>query len=92
MHLIRRHTRRVALSRYSTTTYTFNLPLLGIVPKRAGDTLSQTLPPREEEREKVSSLREDIAQLRKGMRLWSEGSTQWRKCEEEIVRLEQLLC
>ena len=48
-----------------------------------------TLP--DPEREKDSSLRQDLERQKKGLRFWTRGSEQWTKTCEEIVRLEALL-
>jgi hypothetical protein len=54
-----------------------------------GARIAATLP--EAEREKDTSLRQDLERQRKGLRFWSPGSEQWAKTCEEIARLEALL-
>jgi hypothetical protein len=54
-----------------------------------GQTLRPTLP--EAEREKDTSLRQDLEQQKKGLRFWTPGSLQWTRSLEEITRLEGVL-
>ena len=58
---------------------------------RPCDKTSQNLPPTE--REKEGSVREDVEKQKKMLRwgLYTPGTDQWRKTEEEIARLETLL-
>lgn len=43
------------------------------------------------EREKETSVRQDLEYQQKGLRFWTPGSEQWTKTCEEITRLEGLL-
>ena len=59
--------------------------------KCSTDKVPPNLPEPEREREKFSTLREEIAQQRKGIRFLQEGSLPWQATKEEITRLEGLL-
>lgn len=54
-----------------------------------GATVASILPV--PEREKDTSLRQDLESQKKGLRFWTPGSEQWTKTCEEITRLEGLL-
>lgn len=53
-----------------------------------GDSVTPTLPETRRTEAKELSLRQEIAQLRKGMRLWREGSEQYNACLEKLQVLE----
>jgi hypothetical protein len=57
---------------------------------QAGESSARTLPTPRGEEAKELSLRDEIAQLRKGMRLWSQGSDQFNACQEKIAALQAL--
>jgi hypothetical protein len=59
--------------------------------KSSSQNVVRTLPP--QEREKEGSLREELEKQQKMLRwgLYTPGSDQWQKTEEEILRLETLL-
>lgn len=59
--------------------------------KCATDKVPAKLPEPGREREKFSSLREEIARQHKGMGFLTAGSDIWQACREEIARLEGLL-
>ena len=70
-------------------TYTFRIPWDKRVHTRGSDKTSSTLPP--QEREKGSSLQDELEKQKKGLRFWTPGTEQWAKTCEEIARLEELL-
>jgi hypothetical protein len=53
------------------------------------DKTSSILPP--QEREKETSVREELAKQQKGIHFLTPGSDLWQKVREEITRLEGLL-
>jgi DNA-binding Lrp family transcriptional regulator len=70
-------------------TYTFRIAWDQSRPKGGSDTTASTLP--HQEREKNSSLREDVEKQKKSLRFLTPGSDVWQKICEEIARLEGLL-
>jgi hypothetical protein len=76
---------------FEINTYTFRLAWDTSPPKGGSDKTSQNLPP--QEREKNLSLREELANLKKGLRLgiYSPGSIAWESTCEKMARLESLL-
>ena len=70
-------------------TYTFRIAWNRARPSGGSDTTASTLPP--PEREKNSSLREELEKQKKGLRFWTPGTEQWQKTCEEIARLAGLL-
>jgi len=59
------------------------------VQKSSSQKSVQNLPP--QEREKESSLREDLERQKKGIRFLTPGTDLWQKVHEEMTRLESLL-
>lgn len=59
-------------------------------PVKGGSQNSVPTPPRQE-REKETSVQEDLERQRKGIRYLTPGTDLWRKVSEEITRLERLL-
>ena len=70
-------------------TYAFVLAWDTSRSQGGSDKTASTLPP--PEREKNSSLREDLEKQKKGLQFWTPGTEQWAKTCEEIARLEALL-
>jgi hypothetical protein len=76
--------------RNEINTYTFTLPWKRpSSPPLPIDKMSRNLPP--QEREKKSSVREEIANQQKTLRALTPGSGLWERTREEIARLEGLL-
>ena len=70
-------------------TYAFLLAWDTSPPRGSSDRVASNLPP--PEREKNSSLREELERQKKGLRFYTPGSDQWTITCEEIARLEALL-
>jgi hypothetical protein len=70
-------------------TYTFLLSWDTRPAKGGSQNSVPTLPP--QEREKKSSLREELENQKKGIRFLTPGTDLWQKVREEIARLEELL-
>jgi DNA-binding Lrp family transcriptional regulator len=70
-------------------TYTFRIACDRSRPRGGSDKTASKLPP--QEREKETSLREELAKQKKGIHFLTPGSDLWQKTCEEIARLESLL-
>ena len=80
---------RLALNRWGTNRYTFLVPGAPILHKCAPDILSP-LSSTTEKKEKSLSLRDEIAQLERGIRLWTPGSDPYLSCQERLSYLHGL--
>jgi hypothetical protein len=59
-------------------------------PRKGGsDTMTRNLP--QQEREKKTSIREELAKQKTGIHFLTPGSDLWQKVREEITRLEGVL-
>jgi hypothetical protein len=90
LRLIRRdRLRRLGQQFFEINTYTFQIAWDTSRPKGGSDKTSRNLPP--QEREKNTSLREELANQKKWFPNLLPGSNAWASTRERIARLEQLL-
>jgi len=80
---------RFSLSRWGTNRYTFLVRGVPILHKCAQDILSP-LSSATEKKEKSVSLRDEIAALERGMRLWTPGTEPYASCQERLTYLQGL--
>ena len=72
-----------------TNTYTFRIPWDARVRREGSDKTARKLP--QQEREKYTSLREELHNQQTILRDFTPGSCFWQWTREEIARLEGLL-
>jgi hypothetical protein len=76
----------ISANRCAVNLYTLLVrPLHRCASEKAASKLPQP------EKEKETSVREDLEKQQRGLRFWTPGSEQWQKTCEEITRLEGLL-
>jgi hypothetical protein len=90
LHIIEKRVIWIKGNRCETNTYTFcitwnKMPAHMCHSQNSGPNL----PP--QEREKETSVQEDLERQRKGIRFLTPGTDLWQRVSEEIVRLEALL-
>lgn len=86
--LLRKQRVWISVNRCAVNVYEL---LIRPLHRRASVTVAEKLPEARREEEKFGTIGEEIARLRRGMRLWTLGSLQWQSCQEAVQRLEALL-